>query len=39
MVPEDRRRLGDDVLDVQLDELLSRERPGEAVDDLYDGEW
>lgn len=39
MVPDDRKRVGGDVLDIQLDELLSRERPGGGVDDLYDGEW
>jgi hypothetical protein len=39
MGPEDAR--GDDMhkIDIQLDELLSREGPKDRSDDLYDGDW
>jgi hypothetical protein len=39
MGPDEGKRNDTDPLDTEFDELLSRERPRERSDDLYDGEW
>ena len=39
MGPEDAPRDDTHNLDIQLDELLSREGPKDRSDDLYDGDW
>jgi len=39
MGPDETRDRGPDQLDIELDELLSREGPRDRSDDLYDGEW